>query len=180
MGADARPARLVVSLLAGREEPRARALGRLAILLGPVVFYSEPMPFSRSEYYAPEMGIGLNRRLAAFERLRLPGELVGIKRQCAALEGELSREGRRLVNLDPGLLDRDSLVLATHKFAGHRMELAPGVYGEVTLYYQGGAYRPLPWTYPDYAGEQIRDLLELLRGRLLWQGKAERSRGENL
>ena len=180
MGAAPRPARLVVSLLAGPEEPRARALERLASLLGRVVFYSEPMPFTDSGYYTPEMGPGLTRRLAALESLRLPGELATIKRQCAGIEAELSLDGRRRVNLDPGLLDRDSLVLATHKFAGHRLELEPGIYGEVTLYYQGGGYQALPWTYPDYSGEDMRDLLGFLRGRLLWQGKQEQARGEFL
>jgi len=180
MGADPRPARLVVSLLAGPEEPRARALERLASLLGRVVFYSEPMPFTDSGYYTPEMGPGLTRRLAALESLRLPGELAAIKRQCAGIEDELSLDGRRRVNLDPGLLDRDSLVLATHKFAGHRLELAPCIYGEVTLYYQGNGYEALPWTYPDYSGEDMRDLLGFLRGRLLWQGKEEQARGEFL
>lgn len=178
MGAAPRPARLVVSLLAGHEEPRAQALRRLASVLGPVVLYSEPMSFTASEYYTPEMGPGLTRRVAALEALHLPGELAGVKRLCQQIEAELSQGGRRRVNLDPGLLDRDSLVLATHKFAGHRLELAPGIYGEVTLYYHGGGYRALPWTYPDYAGEAMRDLLELLRGRLLWQGKNPRARGE--
>ncbi|MCB2191100.1 MAG: DUF4416 family protein [Deltaproteobacteria bacterium] len=180
MGAAPRPARLVVSLLAGPEEPRASALQHLASLLGRVVFYSEPMAFTNSVYYTPEMGPGLTRRLAALEGLRLPGELVEIKRLCTRIEQELSRGDKRRVNLDPGLLDRDSLVLATHKYAGHRLELAPGIFGEVTLYYQGGCYKALPWTYPDYSGEDMRDLLGFMRGRLLWQSKQAQARGEYL
>ncbi|MBU1275955.1 MAG: DUF4416 family protein [Proteobacteria bacterium] len=178
MGAAPRPARLVVSLLAGHEQPRAQALRRLASALGRVVSYSEPINFTKSAYYTSEMGPGLDRRLAALEDLRLPGELAGIKCLCQQIETDLSLGGRRQVNLDPGLLDRDSLVLATHKFSGHRLELAPGIYGEVTLYYMGGGYKALPWTYPDYAGEQMRDLLEHLRGRLLWQGQQQQARGD--
>jgi hypothetical protein len=178
MGAPAPHARLVVSLLAGKEEPRRAALKRLASELGPVVFYSEPMPFTRSAYYDKEMGPGLTRRLAAFGGLRPPGELAAVKRLCVGLEGELAREGRRRVNLDPGLLGKDALILATRKFSGHRLELTPGVYGEVTLFFHGGGYHPLPWTYPDYAGEEMRGVLDLIRGRLLWSLKRKRAQGE--
>ena len=93
--------------------------------------YSEPVPFTWTDYYDQEMGPGLNRRVAAFAGLRLPGELVAVKRRCMALEMEMAVAGRRVVNLDPGLLGRDALVLATHKYGGHRLELAPGIYGEV-------------------------------------------------
>lgn len=178
MAATPRPARLLISLLAGEEGPRAEALGLLATSLGRVVFYGEPMAFTYTGYYTPEMGPKLNRRLAAWEQLCLPGQLAAVKRLCQGVEARFSRQGKRRVNLDPGLLDRDSLVLATHKFSGHRMELAPGIYGEVTLYYQEGAYRSLPWTYPDYAGDDMRELLGMLRGRLLWQCRRQKARGE--
>ncbi len=172
------PARLVVSLLANREEPRVRALKRLAVELGPVLFYSEPLPFTWTGYYDQEMGPGLNRRVAAFHGLRPPGELAGVKRLCMALERELAVGGKRAVNLDPGLLGRDALVLATRKYGGHRMELAPGVYGEVTLFFMSGAYRALPWTYPDYAGEGLRGIMGQIRGRLLWELKNRGRQGE--
>ena len=64
------------------------------------------------------------------------------------LERELANEKGRVVNLDPGLLGRDALALATHKYGGHRLELAPGIYGEVTLSYLRGAYRPCPGPIP--------------------------------
>ena len=180
MGAPAPHARLVVSLLSGGEGPRLAALKRLASELGPVVFYSEPMPFTRSSYYDKEMGPGLTRRLAAFGGLRPPGELAAVKRLCMGLEGELARQGRRTVNLDPGLLGKDALVLASHKAGGHRLELAPGLYGEATLFFRGGGYQPLPWTYPDYAGEELRGVLNLIRGRLLWSLKRRRAQGEQV
>ncbi|MCB2226319.1 MAG: DUF4416 family protein [Desulfarculaceae bacterium] len=159
--------RLVLSLLAGPEAPRALALKRLASELGRVVFYSEPLAFPGADFYAPEMGPGLTRRVAAFAGLRSSGELAGIKRRCMELEAELAVEGRRRVNLDPGLLGKDALVLATHKPGGHRLELAPGIHGEVTLFFRQGAYEPLPWTYLDYAAGPLNELLGSMRPRLL-------------
>jgi len=172
------PARLVVSLLANQEQPRAKALKRLASELGPVLFYSEPLPFTWTGYYDQEMGPGLNRRVAAFEGMRQPGELAGVKRLCMALEQELAHGGGRRVNLDPGLLGRDALVLATRKYGGHRLELAPGVYGEVTLFFMSGHYRALPWTYPDYAGDALRGIMGQIRVRLLWDLNNRGRQGE--
>lgn len=170
-------ARLLVSLLAGREEPRWQAIQTLVARLGPLVWWSQPMPFTWSDYYRPEMGGGLVRRLAAFAELVDPTRLVEIKRLCQEIEAGLSQEGRRQVNLDPGLLGKDSLILATHKYSGHRLALAPDIYGEITLFYGRGQYQPLPWTYPDYAGPQMRALLLTLRRRYLWQLRQEREQG---
>ncbi|RJX33145.1 MAG: DUF4416 family protein [Desulfarculus sp.] len=177
MSAAPPPARLLVSLLSGSQEPCCRAVQALVARMGPLIWWSQPLPFTWTDYYEPEMGAGLVRRLAAFQRLVEPQGLAGVKGLCQEVEAGLSHEGRRRVNLDPGLLSKDSLVLATHKYSGHRLALAPGVYGEVTLYFAGGQYRPLPWTYPDYAGQEMRGLLLVLRRRYLWQLSQERRTG---
>lgn len=169
--------RLVVSILAGPEEPRCLAVRRLAGRLGPLTSLSRPMAFDYTDYYTREMGPGLTRRLAAFRDLVEPDCLVKVKRVCLSLEKDLARQGKRRVNLDPGLLSAGGLVLATTKPQGHRICLAPGIYSELTLYFHQGQYRPLPWTYPDYAGEQMRGLLMSIRRRYLWQRKQERPEG---
>lgn len=172
------PARLVISLLAGEEGVRTRALARLVRELGPLVEFSRPLPFDHSDYYQPEMGPGLTRRLAVFQRLVSLEELVRVKRLCLEIEAELSREGRRRVNLDPGLLNAGAWVLATTKYRNHRICLARGLYAEATLLYQDGGFQPLPWTYPDYAGQRLRRLLECYRRRYLWQLKNQAAKGD--
>ena len=73
----------------------------------------------------------------------------------------------RRANIDPGLLSIESLVLATTKYAGHRVCIAPQLYAEVTLLYQRGRYRPLEWTYPDYQGDAVQRFLLDVRPWLL-------------
>ena len=87
--------------------------------------------------------------------------------QC--LERRLSLGGRRLVNLDPGYLARERLVLATGKNYTHRLYVGQGLYEEVTLIYQKGAWQSLPWTYPDYAGPDLLNFLDQARKKYLWQ-----------
>lgn len=162
------PVMLVVGLLAAEEAPRSHAVGELARLFGPLCYLSEPKKFP-SVYYQEEMGGPLTRRMAAFLELVEGHKLPDIKAACMELEAGLALEGRRRVNIDPGLLSADALILATHKHTGHRITLRPNIHAEITLWYHHGAFHPQPWTYPDFAGEDIRKLLAVLRRRYRWQ-----------
>jgi hypothetical protein len=177
MAQTAPEALLLISLLAADEASRAEAVRRLAQDFGPLIHLSRPQAFAQTEYYAQEMGRPLNRRLASFRRLLPAHGLAQAKRVCLALEAELALEGRRQVNLDPGLLSAHSLVLASHKPQAHRLAIAEGLWAELTLWYHHGQYHPLPWTYPDYAGEGMRRLLRGLRARYLWQLKQQKPQG---
>jgi hypothetical protein len=95
------------------------------------------------------------------------------------LEGRfVNRRRGRIVNIDPGYLHSAKFVLATGKDYSHRIYLRNGIYGDLTLMVQKGAFISLPWTYPDYASSPLIDLLTLLRKRYLWQLKNERAKGD--
>jgi hypothetical protein len=162
------PVMLVAGLLAADEAPRSQAVEMLARRFGPLCYLSEPVAFP-SDYYQPEMGSPLTRRTAAFLELVEACRFAEIKTACMELEGELSAGGSRRVNIDPGLLSADALILATHKHSGHRITVAQGIHAEITLWYHHGAFHPLPWTYPDFAGDELRNQLAVLRRRYLWQ-----------
>ncbi len=172
-----RPVALVVSLLAGREPERAQAVRRLRERFGPLALLSAPLPFDYTDYYQAEMGPGLSRRLALFSRLYPPQDLPRIKRICMSLERDLAVEGRRRVNLDPGFLSAGSLVLATSKYREHRICIGPGLFAELTLWYHHGRFHALPWTYPDYAGSILGEVLEGFRNRYLWQLRQGQTEG---
>ncbi len=160
---------LVVGLLASDECKRTRALTKLSARFGAPFYVSAPLPFTRTSYYEREMGTGLNRRLAAFCQLVREGCLPLIKKHCISLEHDFSAQGKRALNLDPGLLNAGSLILASTKAAAHRLPIGGGIYGELTLLWQSGMFNPLPWTYPDYASQTYRELYSGLRSRYLWQ-----------
>jgi len=142
---------------------------------GTVDFISETVPFVSSDYYAPEMGEGLLRRWVSHLDLVEPDHLAGIKLTTNALERDLAAEdGRRRVNLDPGILSKERLVLATGKNAPHRIYLSGGVYADLTLVYEKGEFKAQPWTYPDYAASPLPEMLKLVRKKYLGQLKEER------
>lgn len=167
---------LVVSALAADEAPRTQGLRDLVAAFGPLAYLSAPMPFDLTDYYIEEMGGPLTRRLAGFADPLDAHCLAQVKVACQALESRLARDGRRRVNLDPGLLTSGSLVLASGKPSPHRVALAPGIHGEVTMLCQHGEWKPLPWTYPDYASPEMGELLLCLRRRHLWQLKERRAK----
>jgi len=145
------------------------AIGLLEGIFGPCDRASIPFPFEYTRYYEPEMGAGLWKVLAGFAGPCDPGYLASAKRSAIAIEDGLRDPvaGGRRVNLDPGLLGPSKLTLASTKEAAHRIYLGEGIYGEVTLLYERGTYRPLPWTYPDYREERVSGFLVGIRGDIL-------------
>ena len=107
----------------------------------------------------------MQRQIVSFQRLVVPSDLASIKRQTNELEWSLAREDERRVNIDPGYVSLGKLVLASTKDHAHRLYLGQGIYGEVTLTYQRGRFRPWPWTYPDYADERYCALFDEIRNR---------------
>lgn len=168
------PARLFVSALFraadGREDSPewTDALGRLEAEFGPVDIAGPVMEFGYTDYYRREMGDGLRRRMLMFRRWTPHDALAEAKLFCLELERlHADGNGCRRVNLDPGLLSPENLVLATGKRNAHRIYLGHGICADLTLIYQNHRFTPLPWTYPDYASEPVLQILASMRGALL-------------
>ena len=159
------PVKLIASLLTGDLTLLDPVREALAAAWGAIDFASDFLPFDHTDYYAAEFGPALQRQIVTFEALIPPGDLPPIKLRANELEAGLAVGSRRRVNLDPGYVSLGKLVLASTKNHAHRLYLGQGVYGEVTLTYQRGRFRPWPWTYPDYASERYCDLFDAVRRR---------------
>jgi hypothetical protein len=164
--------KLVMSFICSRERDFSFALSRADEQYGPADFVSERLPFDFTDYYEAEMGPGLWRRMASFGPLIPPDQLVPVKLWANMQEGRtLNDRGGRKVNIDPAYLSASKFILATGKDYSHRIYLGRGIYGDLTLVFQKGAFSSLPWTYPDYASGPLLSLISLLRKRYLWQLK---------
>jgi hypothetical protein len=159
------PVKLMASLLTGEPALLVEVKAALAGLFGPIDFESEWLSFDHTDYYSSEFGSGLQRQIVTFARLVSPAELPSIKRRTNDLEWALAREGRRRVNIDPGYVSLGKLVLASTKDHAHRLYLGDGIYGEGTLTYQRGRFRPWPWTYPDYGSDRYCAMFGQIRER---------------
>jgi len=161
----------VASVIMAREDLTEPVLRHLAGYFGPVDLVGPFWPFTATNYYAREMGEALGRRLMSFLHLASPAHLPDWKVFTNLLEERFSLGGRRLVNLDPGYVARERLVLATGKNYAHRIYLNQGIYGDLTLLFGQGGFQALAWTYPDYARGILPELLTLVRQKYLWQLK---------
>lgn len=161
----------------------------VAAVLGPPEPVGPELPFDYTDYYHPEMGSPLRRVFLTVQGLWDPARLAEAKIATNRLEqvGAVPEgatpgppapgaPGRRF-NLDPGLLSLHSLILASTKPHAHRIPLHSGIYGEVTLIFRNGAYRPLPWTYPDYASAAYQEILLEIRNNLKTELKHQRTGG---
>ncbi len=175
---DPQPVKLIASVIYGDEGIDRIAIDRLAGRFGEPDSVSPEMRFDFTDYYAPEFGAGLMRRVVSFRELVSPGALPDIKLFTNAVETTLAREdGRRRVNIDPGYIALCHLVLASCKPFAHRPYLGNGVYADLTLLYRGKTFEPLPWTFPDYRSAQMIGLLNRIREQYYHQIKTCRATG---
>ncbi|MGD0228779.1 MAG: DUF4416 family protein [Syntrophorhabdales bacterium] len=137
-------------ILSGVEEELTR-------VIGPIGERTDVMAFSQSDYYCPEMGGGLRRYFLLFEPLLDRDMLAPVKLATNGVEHLRSNDGRRAVNVDPGYLALEHVVLGTTKGYSHRIYLGRGIFADLTLLFENGSYRAMKWTYPDYgSGPVIR------------------------
>jgi hypothetical protein len=159
-------AKLIAGLLAPNEAALSVAIERLAAEFGPLDLRSEVWDFTATQYYRAELGAHIKRQFVSFADPIAIERLPEIKRRTNELEW-LSADGQpsaqRVINIDPGYLTLSKLVLATTKDYAHRLYLRDGIYAEVTLHYESGAWRPWPWTYRDYASGQYSEFFERVR-----------------
>jgi hypothetical protein len=135
------------------EAMRAAAEAFAAPLEG-IALWGDPLPFDQTTYYEAELGAGLTRFYCAAARLVPPETLPDLKRAAWDLEQQLGAGRRRTVNLDPGYLDASKVVLASFKAGPQKLHLGGGVWADPVLHYGDGAWRPLPWTFPDLKGSE--------------------------
>ncbi len=156
------PVKLFVAVLWAPLAPLQNAMEGLIHRWGKIDFTGADHPFDMTDYYEPEMGKGLNRRLVSFFRLATPDSLVAAKYRCNDIEDQLAGPRGRLLNLDIGYLDHNKIVLASFKGAGQKIYLKDGVWADLVARYRGGCYSPFEWTFPDFRGGRYdRELLQV-------------------
>jgi hypothetical protein len=157
------PVKLMCSIFSADETLLAVARGALTSLWGPLDYQSQVLPFNHTTYYARELGQSLLRQIVAFANLIPRERLAAVKCATNELEMTWAAQGRRRVNLDPGYMALDKLVLATTKDYSHRIYLGQGIYAEVTLKYRQDSFQPWEWTYPDYASPRYLQVCSDIR-----------------
>jgi len=125
---------------------------------GGALLVSPSSQWDYSLHYKDELGWPLLRQFVFFKNVIDPETLADIKVKTNEIEDSFSDNGKRQINLDPGYLTLAKIVLASTKNYAHRVYLRKGIYGEITLFYQDGIFKPHIFTYRDYQEKSCIDM----------------------
>lgn len=168
-----RPVKLIVGILASDERCLAAAREGVLGALGPADLFSEVWAFDQTDYYANELGPRVLRQFVSIEQLIDPGDLADVKHRTNEMERQLAATLAmpfpRPVNLDPGVVEPSKLILASTKNFAHRIYIGRRMYAEVTLVFDKGQWRFLPYTFPDYKRAEYHEFFSMVRSKLVQQ-----------
>jgi len=159
------PVKLFCGILYSDEALLARAAEALQQDFGSIDYKSPLFPFEITDYYVPEMGRPIIRCFWSFHLLVSPRILAESKIICNRLEEQMAVEGRRKVNLDPGYMDYDKVVLASAKYNAHKIYLDQGIYADLTFRYERGFYKPSEYAFPDFKSGLYNTVFLHIRAR---------------
>ena len=122
----------------------------------------------QASYYSHEMGPVSELKKGYLFRARPEDKSLLVSKKLNALkqEEQSSLDGRRTVNIDPGYVGLENVVLSSIKNYSHRLWTGDGVYLELELIYKNKQFCELEWTYPDYCCSEVKDLFSQMRGLL--------------
>ena len=132
---------------------------------------SPVFPFPQTRTYERTMGATLERKFLVLAAPWPEDGLAAVKLASIAIEDEVRRAGRhpveRPVNIDPGLINDCRVILASTKDYSHRIYRGSGIWEEITLRFEDGAYRAEPWTYPDFRSPLYHEFFGRFRDEVI-------------
>lgn len=124
-------------------------------------------------YYSKEMGEPLKRVFLVTTQTYPREFLLTNKLLTLDWEQEWSAGGKRMVNVDIGLISAENFLLATTKNYSHRVFLGQNIFADLTYHSVESKFQILPWTYPDFKDQSKIDFFNWCRSYLLMRGKIE-------
>ena len=162
------PVKLIFSLFSVSGSLIDSIIEELVLLYGKTDYSTPLKDFDYTYYYHSEMGSPLKRKIISMKELIKHEGLVDIKLKTNEIENlHLNESKGRRINIDPGVISKERLVLATGKNAPHRVYLERGIYADLTLIFEKGDFKPQSWTYPDYASDEYRSIFKEIRDNYL-------------
>ena len=165
MGKPSEPERaiLIMGILYANDQILAQAVFRLIQTCGPLACNGPTIPFAFTKYYEEEMGVDLKKTFIAFTQPMKREMLAAIKQSTNKIENDLSKQGKRTVNIDPGYLTEHQFVLASAKEHPYRIYLDKGIYAQLILVYAKSGWISVEKTFADYQNKEVQEFLTNIR-----------------
>jgi hypothetical protein len=127
-----------------------KALAELRQRFGEIETESEEFEFSFTSHYEAEFGVGLRKKFIVFKVPIKREELPEIKLFTCGLEKQLGSGGKRAINIDPGYVTLNNVVVASTREFSSRIYLGKGIFGDLQLILKRDEVQLMPYTYADY------------------------------
>ncbi|MFW6414029.1 MAG: DUF4416 family protein [Verrucomicrobiota bacterium] len=157
------PVKVFAGALWSEQEHWLTAVKQMENKWGTVDARRQPVEFTETDYYYPEMGPELKREFVSFANLQSPAELSSFKLLTNSIEQQSCHLDKRTVNIDVGYLDLHKIVLASTKPAPHKIYLDKGIWADMTLMFHRGDFEGFAWTFPDFKAGNYNDFFRQVR-----------------
>ncbi|MCL0039979.1 DUF4416 family protein [Thermodesulfovibrionales bacterium] len=154
---------LFVGVLFSKKDYYIKARQAIEKIFGEIIMEGPAIKWDFSDHYKGEIGEPLYKRFIFLRKLVEQENLSTIKLLTNKIEENLSIDGKRNVNLDPGYLTLAKIVLASTKDYAHRVYLRNGIYADLTLLFREGQFVPHINTYKDYQDERHLSVFMIAR-----------------
>jgi hypothetical protein len=124
--------------------------GILSDKLGIVAKEGPEFDFSCTDYYTKEFGQGLKKRFIVMSTIILRTDLPKIKQFTCELETRFASNEKRQINIDPGYITLNNVVVASTKEFSHRIYLGEGIFGDLQMVLKKEKAEFFVHTYADY------------------------------
>ena len=156
--------KLIIGFIFNDKAVLKKAESLISGRFGPIDLQSNIIDFLYTNYYNKEFGENLKRKFITLKKLIAPEKSYLVKLATSKIEHNLSKSGKRTINIDPGYITLGKLVLLTTKDHCHRIYLKEGIYAESTLKFRERSYAPWETTYPDYRSKSYIEIFNEARG----------------
>ena len=157
-------AKLFVGIMYSQELVYKEAIGLLKKGFGDIELEGKEFDFNFTNYYGKEMGKNLKKRFVLFKKPIDRGNLPDIKLQTIKLEEKFKKKGKRQINIDPGYITLNKVVVASTKGLPHRTYLNKGIFADLQLILKKNDVKTFRHTFADY--EHSKDFF-LEAGRMV-------------
>ncbi len=154
---------LFMGILYSDEILLTEIIKRLSKRFGTIIAKSQSYDFNFTDYYEKEFGKNLKKMFIVFKNKIDREDLPKIKIFTNKLEKKFSKYGKRKINIDPGYLTMQNIILATTKEMPHRFYLSKNIFGEVTFVFKKSSCLTYHHTYPDFKTKGVQKFFLKIR-----------------
>lgn len=161
-------AKLLIGIFYSDKEIYLKVIDELKKAFGEIEKQSFEYSFDKfTSYYEDEMGAGLVKRFLIFNKKINKKDLIEIKKKTTEIEKKYSKGEKRTINIDPGAVSKENVVLTSFKKRDFKEDLGNNIYSHEVLRFENEQIKVFWHTFPDFKSKEVQDFFNKIRKDLL-------------